>query len=54
MSGYSIRSLLLLLCGLISLTTQKDVPDAFRLPPSEAVDNVNPSALPLAHTYPSA
>ncbi|KAG1764605.1 glycoside hydrolase family 92 protein [Suillus placidus] len=40
-SSYSIRSLLLL-CGLISLTTQKDVPDAFRLPPSEAVDNVNP------------
>ncbi|KAG1836241.1 glycoside hydrolase family 92 protein [Suillus subalutaceus] len=40
-SSYSIRSLLLL-CGLISLTTQKDVPDAFRIPPSEAVDNVNP------------
>ncbi|KAG2093308.1 glycoside hydrolase family 92 protein [Suillus discolor] len=41
-NSYSIQSLLLLLCGLISLTTQKDVPDAFRLPPSEAVDNVNP------------
>ncbi|KAG1787178.1 glycoside hydrolase family 92 protein [Suillus plorans] len=41
-SSYSIQSHLLLLCGLISLTTQKDVPDAFRFPPSEAVDNVNP------------
>ncbi|KAG2132096.1 glycoside hydrolase family 92 protein [Suillus clintonianus] len=41
MSSYSIRALLLL-CGLISLTTQKQVPDAFRRPPSEAVDNVNP------------
>lgn len=51
-SGYSIRSLrVFLLCGLISLTTQKDVPDAFRLPRSEAVDNVNPSASPLALCY---
>ncbi|KAG1837349.1 glycoside hydrolase family 92 protein [Suillus tomentosus] len=41
-SSYSIQSHLLLLCGLISLTTQKDVPHAFRFPPSEAVDNVNP------------
>jgi hypothetical protein len=50
MSG--IRSLLHLLMlyhdTSLPLKTQKEIPDAFRRPPSEAVDNVNPSAIPLA------
>ncbi|KAG1733237.1 glycoside hydrolase family 92 protein [Suillus paluster] len=38
----SIQWLLLLLYGQFLFTTHKEVPDAFRRPASEAVDNVNP------------